>query len=105
MEKKHEEFNKQYNALLDNVKDAICERMKKLVHIEFNTLRDFPFMNQEGEFKSVEVLELEYTEEGDVDAIPLGDPEDRWSIQLEGTVDGCIELLYYLEEEAYEVIE
>ena len=102
MEKKYEELNKQYSELLDKAKDAICDRMKELGHIEFNTLRDFPFVNMDGEFQSVTVDALEYNEEGDVTAYSTTGAE--WYIQFECTLSGCLELLYYLEEEAYEVI-
>lgn len=102
MGNKYEELSKQYGELLDKVKDAVCDRMKELGHIKFNSDWNLPFVNGDGEFHSVVVVELEYNEEDDVTARSLMRKE--WSIQEEGTLDGCLEMLYYLEEGAYEVI-
>ena len=104
MENRHEELNLQFTELNSQVKDAVCGWMKELKHIRFNTRRDFPFVDTEGEFKSVIVEELRYDEDyyGDVSAID--EDGNEWSMQEEGTLDGCIELLYYIEEEAFEIV-
>ena len=102
MEKNYEELSKQYGELLDKVKDAICDRMKEFGHIKFNTLRDFPFVDGDGIFHSVVVSELKYDEEDDVTVRSLMRKE--WSVQWCGTLDACIDMLYYIEKGAYEVI-
>lgn len=101
MEKKHQELSGKAFELGGQIKDAVCERMKELGHIRFNTPRNFPFVDTDGEFKSVIVVELKYDEcyYGDVTAIDRNGNE--WSVQEECTLDGCLELLYYIEEEAY----
>lgn len=101
MEKKYVILYTKAVQLNNEVKDAICDHMKELRHIEFNTLRDFPFMDCVGDFYSVEVKALKYIE-GDVSAISVTGRE--WSIQEEGTIDGCLELLFYLEEDAYKIV-
>lgn len=101
MEKKHEELNNLYSKLNDKVKDAICDHMKELGHIKFNTRRDFPFVDSEGEFKSVIVEELKFDTEYFNDVTVIDENGNEWSVQEEGTVDGCMELLYYIEAEAY----
>ena len=70
----------------------------------FNTKRSFPFVNIDGEYVRVNVIGLRYDKEtGDVIAIEKhnGVLLDDWSIQEDGTVDGCLEILYYVEEEAF----
>lgn len=101
MEKIYQELSGKAIELGGQIKDAISERMKELGHIRFNTRRDFPFVDTEGEFKSVIVEELRYDEDyyGDVSAID--EDGNEWSVQEECTLDGCLELLYYIEEEAY----
>lgn len=104
MEKKHFELSTKFTELNSQVKDAVCGWMKELGHIRFNTRRDFPFMNIDGEFKSVNIVELAYNPEYFGDTVAIDDTGYYWSIQEEGTLDGCIELLYYIEQEAYEIV-
>ena len=100
MEKIYEILRGKYNELNDLAKDGICERMKELGRVEFNHGRNFPFMNVDGEYVEVMVYEMRYDEEtGDV--IAYSECFREWSIQEDGTVDGCVDLLYYLEEGAY----
>lgn len=105
MEKKYSELSAKSVELNNQLKDAICGWMKELGHIGFNYKKiDFPFMTSEGEFKSLNIVEMKYDPEyfGDVTAIDEDGTE--WSVQEEGTLDGCLELLYYIEEEAYEIV-
>ena len=105
MKKKHYELGMKYVELSDQVKDAICERMKELGHIKFNFKKiDFPFMTCDGEFKPVNVVKLMHNAEYYGDATAIDEYGNEWSVQEEGTVDGCMELLYYIEQEAYEII-
>ena len=105
MDKKiYEGMVEAYTKMNDHLKDAICEQMKRLGEIRFNTKRNFPFLNIDGEYVGVNVVGLKYDKEtGDVRALEkingkiIGD----WSVQEDGTVDGCLELLYYVEEEAF----
>ena len=105
MENIYEEMNKQYSDLCDKAKDAICDRMKELGHVRFNfAFINVPFINSEGDFKPANVVELRYDVEYFGDVTVTDDWGDEWSIQDEGTLDGCLELIRYLEEGAYEVI-
>lgn len=101
MEKKYAIFYPEAVQLNDKVKDAICDHMKELRHVEFNTPHDFSFMNRFGDFYSVVVEALKYID-GDVLAISVTGRE--WSIQEDGTIDGCLELLFSLEEDAYKIV-
>ena len=104
MEKIYEALRDKYKDLNDLAKDGICERMKELGHIEFNSGRSFPFTTIDGEYDGVIVYELRYDEEtGDV--IAYDETFREWSIQEDGTVDGCIELLYYIEEGAFKKVD
>ena len=106
MEKNYEELNAKYMELIGQLKDAICERMKELGCIKFDFTRiDFPFMTCDGEFKPVDVVKLRHEEEYDDDVTAIDEFGNEWSVQEEGTVDGCMELLYYIEQKAYKVIE
>lgn len=102
MKKGHEEFSKEFHKLRDELIEAICERMKELGCVKLNYWRDFPFLNCNGCYQSVEVEKLEYDDEGDV--IAFDSLDNEWSLKEEGTVDGCIELLYYLEEGEYKIV-
>lgn len=104
MEKKHYGLSVKAIELNNQVKDAVCGWMKELKHIRFNTRRDFPFVDTEGEFKSVIVEELRYDEDYFGDVTAIDDDGNEWSVQEEGTLDGCMELLYYIEEEAFEIV-
>lgn len=99
MEKKYADLYVEAVQLNDKVKDAICECMKPLRYIEFNTLHEFPFKDCYGNVYPVEVKSLRYTEEGDVAAVTKSGHE--WSIQNDGLIETCLELLFYLETEAY----
>lgn len=89
----------------DLLKDDICERMKELGCIKFNFKTvDIPFMTCDGEFKPVNVVKLIHDAEYYDDVIAIDEYGNEWSVQEEGTVDGCMDLLYYIEQEAYEVI-
>lgn len=101
MEKKHQELSEKVVELNGQINDAICDWMKELKHIRFNTRRDFPFVDTEGEFKSVIVEELRYDEDYFGDVTAIDEDGNEWSVQEEGTLDGCVELLYYIEEEAF----
>lgn len=101
MEKKHYGLSVKSIELHGQIKDAICDWMKELGHIKFNTKRDFPFMNGDGEFESVIVTELKHNAEYFGDATAIDENGTEWSVQEEGTLDGCLELLYYIEEETY----
>lgn len=105
MEKKHYELSSKFTELNSQVKDAVCGWMKELGHIRFNYKKiDFPFMTCDGEFKSVNIVELKHDAEYFDDATAIDEDGTEWSIQEEGTLDGCIELLYYIEQEAYEIV-
>lgn len=106
MEKNYGRLVDLYTCLFNQVKDMICSHMKELLHIKFNYKRmGLPFMDSDGEFESVDVVELKY-EEGFRydDVIVVDEYGNEWSVQEDSTVDGCMELLYYIEEEAYELI-
>lgn len=104
MEKNYHELSVKAIELQSQLKDAICDWMKELEHIKFNTRRDFPFVDTEGEFKSVVVEELKCNEDYFGDATAIDENGTEWSVQEECTLDGCLELLYYIEEEAYEIV-
>lgn len=104
MEKIYKELSAKVTEPQGQLKDAICEQMKELGHIKFNTRRVFPFVDTEGEFKPVVVEELRLDEEYFGDVTAIDENGNEWSIQEEGTLDGCLELLYYLEEEAYVIV-
>lgn len=106
MEKKHYELGVKYTELSSQVKDAICERMKELGCIEFNHIsrKTYPFLDVNGEFVSVNVVKLIHDAEYFDDATAIDEHGNEWSVQEEGTVDGCMELLYYIEQEAYEIV-
>lgn len=105
MEKKNYDLNVKFVDLRNQVKGAICERMKELGCIKFNFKKiDFPFMTCVGELKPVNVVKLMHDAEYYDDAIAIDEYGNEWSVQEEGTVDGCMELLYYIEQEAYEII-
>ena len=104
MEKIYEKMVELYTRMNDRLKDSICEQMKSLGEIRFNSKRNFPFINVDGEYVGVNVAGLRYDQEtGDVIVLEKhnGVLLDDWSIQEDGTVDGCLELLYYVEEEAF----
>lgn len=105
MDKKHYELSCQCIELSNHVNDALSNWMKELGHIRFNTRRDFPFVDTEGEFKSVIVEELKYDEDYFGDVTAIDEDGNEWSVQEEGTLDGCMELLYYVEEKAWRFIE
>lgn len=102
MKKTYSELSPLFTSLNDSLKDTICEHLKELGHIKFNTLRDFPFCNIDGEFTSAEITELIYSDDGDVAARSIYGKD--FSIQEEGTIDGLMELLYYIEEGAFEFV-
>lgn len=102
MKKTYSELSPLFTALNDSLKDTICEHLKELGHIKFNTLRDFPFCDIDGEFTSAEITELIYSDDGDVTARSIYGKD--FSIQEEGTIDGLMELLYYIEEGAFEIV-
>lgn len=102
MKKTYSELSPLFTDLNDSLKDTICEHLKELGHIKFNTLRDFPFCNIDGEFTSAEITELIYSDDGDVTARSIYGK--NFSIQEEGTIDGLMELLYYIEEGAFEIV-
>lgn len=106
MEKNHDELNKKYLDLIGQLKGAICERMKELGCIKFNHIsrKTYPFLNVDGEFESVDVVKLRYDAEYFDDTTAIDVYGNEWSVQEEGTVDGCMELLYYMEQEEYEVV-
>ena len=106
MEKEHYELSVKYTELSCQVKDAICKRMKELGCIKFNHIsrKTYPFLNVDGEFESVDVVKLRYDAEYFDDTTAIDVYGNEWSVQEEGTVDGCMELLYYIEQEAYEII-
>lgn len=106
MEKKNYELNVKFVELRNQVKDAICERMKELGCIKFNRIsrKTYPFLNVNGEFESVNVVRLRHDAEYFDDVTAFDMYGNEWSIQEEGTVDGCMELLHYIEEEEYEVV-
>lgn len=105
MGKKHYELNVKAIELQNQLKDAICEQMKELVHIKFNyKKKDFPFMNVDGEFESVNIVELKHDAEYFDDATAVDEYGNGWSVHEQGTVVGCLELLYYIEEEAFEIV-
>ena len=106
MEEKHYELSVKYMELGSQVKDAICKRMKELGCIKFNRIsrKTYPFLNVNGEFVSVNVVKLIHDAEYFDDATAIDEYGNEWSVQEEGTVDGCMELLYYIEQEEYEVI-
>lgn len=101
MKKTYSELSPIFTTLNDSLKDSICDHMKELRHIRFNTFRDFPFITVDGEFYPATVVELEYND-GDVTAYDIVGQE--WSIQHEGTIDGLMEMLYYIEEDAFELV-
>ena len=92
--------------LSSQVKDAICEHMKELGCIEFNHIsrKTYSFLDVNGEFVSVNVVKLIHDAEYYDDATAIDEYGNEWSVQEEGTVDGCMELLYYIEQEAYEIV-
>lgn len=105
MKKKHYELNVKAIELQNQLKDAICGQMKKLGRIKFNyKKKGFPFMNIDGEFESVNIVELKHDAEYFDDATAIDEYGNEWSVQEQGTVDGCLELLHYIEQEAYEIV-
>ena len=105
MDNRHYELSEKYTELNSQVKDAVCGWMKELGHIRFNYPKmDFPFENCCGDFKTVNIVELRHDAEYFDDATAIDEDGTEWSIQEEGTLDGCIELLYYIEHEAYEIV-
>lgn len=103
MEKIYSRLVCDYERLRDESKDAVCKRMKELGHIRFISERNFPFIDMDGDFVSSDLVELRYEADGDVTA--LSKYGLQFSVQYDGTVDACLELLYYLEEGAFETIE
>ena len=106
MEKKNYDLNVKFVDLRNQVKGAICEIMKELECIKFNHLgrTSYSFISPDGEFVSPIIVELKYDTEYYDDVIAIDNCGVEWSVQEEGTVDGCMELLYYIESEEYEVI-
>ncbi len=102
MKKTYSELSPLFTSLNDSLKDTICEYLKELGHIRFNTIRDFPFCNIDGEFTSAEITELIYSDDGDVTARSIYGKD--FSLQEEGTIDSLMELLYYIEEGAFEIV-
>ena len=105
MEENYDELNEKYSELIGRLKGAICERMKELGCIKFNFKKiDFPLMSCDGEFKPVNVVKLMHDAEHYDDATAIDEYGNEWSVLEEGTVEGCMELLYYIEQKAYEII-
>lgn len=106
MEKNHDVFSVKFVELQNQVKDAICKRMKELGCIKFNHIsrKAYPFLNVNGEFESVKIVKVIHDAEYFDDATAIDEYDNEWSVQEEGTLDGCMELLYYIEQEEYEVI-
>lgn len=103
MKKTYSELTPLFASLRGSLKDTVCDHMKELGHIKFNTLRDFPFCDIiGGEFISVEISELKYSDDGDVKARSIYGKE--FSVQEEGTIDGLMDLLYYIEEKRFEIV-
>lgn len=102
MKKTYSELSPLFTALRGSLKETICEHMKELGHIKFNPVYDFPFIGMDGQFCSVTVTELMYSEG---DAIAYDETEvNVWSISEDGTIDGLMELLYCIEEKLFEIV-
>lgn len=104
MEKIYSKLVSLYTEVSDRAKDAVCDRMKELGQVRIKTDRDFPFMDVDGKYVSVRAVCMTYDEsENDV---RVKDPYGlSWSVQYDATASAAMELLYYLEENNYEVVE
>ena len=90
--------------LNDEVKNAICKRMKELGNIKFNFTRiNVPFVNSEGDFKPVNVVGMKYNSDYS-EYVAYDEYGNEWSIQGEGTLDGNMELLNTIELKMFIVV-
>ena len=107
MENIHEEMALKWCELNDILKDRICELMQGLGTVRLKRAPRILF-NKAEEYKKISVWKLEYDEDtGDVTAYEEDGDEGfcEYSVQEEGTIDGCLDLLYWLEKGLYVVIE
>lgn len=100
MENIHEEMALKWCELNDTLKDRICDLMQGLGAVRLKGAPRILF-NKAEEYKKIPVWKLEYDEDtGDVIAYEEDDDEGFYecSVQEEGTIDGCLDLLYWLEK-------
>lgn len=105
MEKIHEEMVGKWSELNDTLKDRICDLMRGLGIVRLRRAPRILF-NKAEEYKKIPVWKLEYNEETD-DVIAYEEDGDEGfyecSVQEEGTIDGCLDLLWWLEQGKFEI--
>lgn len=105
MEKIHEEMVEKWSELNDMLKDRICDLMRGLGIVRLRRAPRILF-NKSEEYKKIPVWKLEYNEEtNDVIAYEEDGDEGFYecSVQEEGTIDGCLDLLWWLEQGKFEI--
>ena len=105
MEKIHERMVEKWSELNDTLKDRICDLMRDLGVVWLKRAPRILF-NKSEEYKKIPVYKLEYDEETD-DVIAYEEDGDEGfyecSVQEDGTIDGCLDLLHWLEEGKFTV--
>ena len=105
MEKIHERMVEKWSELNDTLKDRICDLMRDLGVVWLKRVPQILF-NKSEEYKKIPIYKLEYDEETD-DVIAYEEDGDEGfyecSVQEDGTIDGCLDLLHWLEEGKFTV--
>lgn len=105
MEKINERMLEKWRELNDTLKDRICDLMRDLGVVWLKRAPQILF-NKSEEYKKIPIYKLEYDEETD-DVIAYEEDGDEGfyecSVQEDGTIDGCLDLLYWLEEGKFTV--
>lgn len=105
MEKIHERMVEKWSELNNTLKDRICDLMRDLGAVWLKRAPQILF-NKSEEYKKIPIYKLEYDEETD-DVIAYEEDGDEGfyecSVQEDGTIDGCLDLLHWLEEGKFTV--
>lgn len=105
MEKIHGRMVEKWSELNDTLKDRICDLMRDLGVVWLKRTPQILF-NKSEEYKKIPIYKLEYDEETD-DVIAYEEDGDEGfyecSVQEDGTIDGCLDLLHWLEEGKFTV--
>lgn len=105
MEKICERMVEKWSELNNTLKDRICDLMRDLDVVWLKRAPQILF-NKSEEYKKIPVYKLEYDEEtNDVIAYEEDGDEGFYecSVREDGTIDGCLDLLYWLEEGKFTV--
>lgn len=105
MEKICERMVEKWSELNNTLKDRICDLMRDLDVVWLKRAPQILF-NKSEEYKKIPIYKLEYDEEtNDVIAYEEDGDEGFYecSVREDGTIDGCLDLLHWLEEGKFTV--